>query len=343
MPANAYPHLVFATDATTLPRTDLESIVTQVFGDREPAPSVEQGPLQAIVHLGDYDFTLWYDDDSEGLPGRYADFAPTLKRRRISRCTTMIDLSGDADPDGMHAEDARVLTTALAEREGVYVFSEESKSFVGIDEADPFADTLEPTVGRPEDRVAQDAPAQAPAPAASEPAASEPTAGPVEPVEEPVGPSVAAPEVEVAPEPVDIDVEPETQLAMQEAPAPDATQLGADEPVVAQSVEMPPDAPVDGTPVEAAQDEAAQVEVAPVEAAPVEGEPAEGAQVDDAQGEAAQGEAAVGEAPAAPEAAPTPEVEPTPEPQAAPTAPQAPKTEEEKEGGFFKRLFGRRR
>ena len=52
MPANAYPHLVFATDATTLPRTDLESIVTQVFGDREPAPSVEQGPVQAIVHLG---------------------------------------------------------------------------------------------------------------------------------------------------------------------------------------------------------------------------------------------------------------------------------------------------
>ena len=128
MPANAYPHLVFATDATTLPRAELEPLVAQVFADAEPAPSVEQGPLQAIVRLGDYAFTLWYDDDSEGLPGRYGDFAPTLKRRRISKCTTMIDFSGDADPDGAHGDDApggagmltktaidRVVTAALDE------------------------------------------------------------------------------------------------------------------------------------------------------------------------------------------------------------------------------------
>ncbi|MDO5711460.1 MAG: hypothetical protein Q4P32_06955, partial [Micrococcales bacterium] len=147
MPANAYPHLVFATDATTLPRTELESLVTELFADRDPAPTIEQGPLQAIVRLGDYALTFWYDDDSEGLPQRYADYAPTLKRRRISKCTTMIDFSGDADPDGVHADDARRITDALGARSGVYVFSEAAKSFVGMDAADAFAQALEPTTG----------------------------------------------------------------------------------------------------------------------------------------------------------------------------------------------------
>ena len=140
MPANAYPHLVFATDAQTLPRTELEAVVAEVFAGREPAPTVEEGVLQATVRLGDYAFTFWYDDESEGLGERYASYAPTIRRRRISRCSTMIDASGDADPDGTHAADAEALMRALAARRGVYVFSEEAKAFVGMDEADPFAD-----------------------------------------------------------------------------------------------------------------------------------------------------------------------------------------------------------
>ena len=142
MPANAYPHLVFATDAQTLPRTELEAVVAEVFAGREPAPIVEEGALQAVVRLGDYAFTFWYDDESEGLGERYASYAPTIRRRRISRCSTMIDASGDADPDRAHAADADALMRALAARRGVYVFSEEAKAFVGMDEADPFADAV---------------------------------------------------------------------------------------------------------------------------------------------------------------------------------------------------------
>ncbi len=313
MPANAYPHLVFATDATTLPRTELESLVAEVFGDAEPAPSVEQGPLQAIVRLGDYAFTLWYDDDSEGLPGRYADFAPTLKRRRISKCTTMIDFSGEADPDGAHGEDARRLTEALAQRAGVYVFSEEAKAFVGMDEEDPFADTFEPTTGRPEERVEEqvEEPAAVSVPG-EEPvarSADEPLPGAAEEPTTQVAPPVPAPESEPLPE-------------FDTTPGEDPTRM--DEPIVAQSVEMPvpqsaPEEKVEAE-VEPAPEQPAP-DVAPVQPEPVEAQPE------------------LVEAPATPETRP----EPSPaRPQ--PAQPQkAAEEKEEKEGGFFKRLFGRRR
>ncbi len=277
MPANAYPHLVFATDADTLPRTELEPLVRELFSELDPAPTVEQGPLQAIVRLGEYAFTFWYDDDSEGLGGRYADYAPALNRRRISRCTTMIDLSGDADPDAGHAEDARRLTEALAAHPGVYVFSETAKAFVGLDTTDPFADALAPTTGTPQE------PATAP----------DPVVAP-----EPVATSEPEPAATAEPQ----DIEPDTLSAVQP------------EPAETESIEAEP------------------IEAEPIEAEPIEAEPIEAEQAEVVQPEL---EPAV-EPEQAPEPEPHPEAEPQPEPEAEPEPAR-------QEGGFFKKLFGRRR
>ncbi len=339
MPANAYPHLVFATDAQTLPRAELQGVVEQLFAAREPAVGVEQGSIQVVVRLGDYALTFWYDDDSEGLGERYAGFAPTLKRRRISRCTTMIDASGDADPDGAHAGDVAALMRALAQHPGVYVFSEEAKAFVGLDEEDPFAE-----------------PAPA-APAQVEPAAAQPAPAPIEPVQEQAQPVLAEPAhvepahvepAHVEPEPVENHPQPALEVPVATVPTEptEPTDVTGPTDLTGSAEPTEPSEPIEPTPAPAAEPaEPAAVAVEPEpESAPVvesvtsgTGAPVEPGPVEP---EPAQAETTPVET-APVETAPVEPVEPEPAPTPAQADPAA--AEPEKEGGFFKRLFGRRR
>lgn len=142
MAGNAYPHIVFAKTADVLPQQTLADLLTSLFPDAQ----VEQGEIKAQLTLEDYTYTFWYDDDAEGLGERYADYANPLRRKRVSRCTTMIDASGDVDPTGVRARDVHRIMAALAERDGVYVFSEETKRFVGMEyeDAAPVTSVVEP-------------------------------------------------------------------------------------------------------------------------------------------------------------------------------------------------------
>ncbi|WP_040157387.1 hypothetical protein [Mobilicoccus massiliensis] len=135
MAGNSYPYIIFAKDAEVLPQQVLADLLTGMF----PGVEVERGEIKAVLRLPDYAYTFWYDDDAEGLGDRYADFAAPLRRKRVTRCTTMIDASGEADTDGRHAEDVARVMAALAEREGVYVFSEETKRFLAMDYGDEAA------------------------------------------------------------------------------------------------------------------------------------------------------------------------------------------------------------
>jgi len=145
MAGNSYPHIIFAKDAQVLPQQALADELTGMF----PGAEVEQGEIKAVLRLPDFAYTFWYDDDADGLGERYADFAAPLRRKRVMRCTTMIDASGDADPDGAHAEDVARIMDALARRDGVYVFSEETKRFLGMDYED--APEAAPVVVAPAD------------------------------------------------------------------------------------------------------------------------------------------------------------------------------------------------
>lgn len=325
MAAHGYPHIVFAKDADTLPREQLRSILGELFPGE--GTRIEEGALQVELHLSEYTFTFWYDDEAEGLGGRYAEYAPTLRRRRISRCTTMIDLSGDPDPDGAHRGDADRITRTLAGVEGVYVFSEEAKAFVGMDEADPFEDA--PTGPVPVGTGLADAPAEAPEPATT------PAAEPIEPIEAPAPEPVEAP----LPEPV-------------ETPAPEPVEAPPPEPVETPLPE-PVETPATTEPVEPV--EPVEAPAAAAESPAAGGRPVEPVVVADSVRE--DESIVVHE----PEAAPEPErahraaaeeratepVEPAP---AAPAPAEEQRTEtetgaagEEKEKpGFFKRLFGRR-
>ena len=210
MAGSAYPHIVFATDEQTLPKADLETLLADLFSGREPPAVTRQGALEVVLDLGGYTFTFWYDDEAEGLGGRYALFAPPMKHRRISRCTTMIDFSGSADPSGEHAADADAIAGALAGRANTYVFSEATKTFVGLDYADPFAD---------------------PAPAA--PAVHE--------AHEPVVVVEPAPEPVVEPTPEPVFTSPEPPVVPEPEPAPEPTVVPSPEPPVVPEPEPTPE------------------------------------------------------------------------------------------------------
>lgn len=132
MAGNAYPHIVFAKSSETLPQQALADILVGLF----PEAQVEQGEIKAELTLEDYTYTFWYDDDADGLGDRYAEFAAPLRRKRVTRCTTMIDASGQEDPTGVRERDVARIMAALSERDGVYVFSEQTKRFVGMEYED---------------------------------------------------------------------------------------------------------------------------------------------------------------------------------------------------------------
>lgn len=204
MAGNAYPHIVFAKDETVLPREELEAMLQELFVEDRSAPGTSQDALSVVLRRGAderaYTFTFWYDDEAEGLGEHYADYAAPLRRRRITRCTTMIDFSGDADPDGSQAEAASRITNALAQREGVYVFSELAKRFVGMDYGDD-PTTTPTTVPTTEQEIAE--------PAAASPdygsAETGPGIGQPVPQTQPSAPPVELPTAQARPEPTPVD------------------------------------------------------------------------------------------------------------------------------------------
>ncbi|WP_208302870.1 hypothetical protein, partial [Dermatophilus congolensis] len=145
MAGSAHPHIIFTTTDTTLTKDKLETILGDLFTGHEPPPVTTTSVLNVTLSLGSYTFTFWYDDEAEGLGDRYAEYAPTLEQRRISRCTTMIDFSGDHDPANEHNEAARTIIEHLASLPDTYVFSEEKKTFIAMDYTDPFATPTEET------------------------------------------------------------------------------------------------------------------------------------------------------------------------------------------------------
>ncbi|WP_226346612.1 hypothetical protein [Agilicoccus flavus] len=203
MAGNAYPHIVFAKDADALPKERLGELVTHAIGG-----VATPGSINVVVDVDGYALTFWYDDDAEGLAERYADFLPeSARRRRLAACTTMIDASGDADPDRAHAAALDRVWDALAATECVWVFSEAAKRFVGLDYGDGTAAVPAPSevpvpldnepdpdlVEVPESGAYSPAPVWEPTPArpsTPEPAAPEPApaAEPVEPAASTLGP-----------------------------------------------------------------------------------------------------------------------------------------------------------
>ncbi|WP_168583352.1 hypothetical protein [Gephyromycinifex aptenodytis] len=259
MAGNAYPHIVFAKDETFLPRTELETLLQELFADDPMPPQTSQDALSVVLRrqlqdAAPYTFTFWYDDEAEGLGERYADYAAPIRRRRVTRCTTMIDFSGDTDESGSQAQAASLIVTTLAQREGVYVFSELDKRFVGMDYEDDL--TAAPaTSAPPVESVAAPEPAPSPfepAPAGADIQADTPVEQPVEPaaaaqapasaestpIIPPVGPdlSPAEPTSPTAPEAPSAPLEP----AVTATPAPSPAPTPTPEPVVVPAQQEQP-------------------------------------------------------------------------------------------------------
>lgn len=208
MATNGYPHLVFLT-----PDCGLDKEATaQLLRETLPGAAVEDKPLRLDAQLEGYTFSLWFED-AEGVADRYATYLPEGARRRwLSRCETMIDLHGGPDPEGAHAGQAQALVAALQAREGVEVFSEQTRRFVGMEYGDAAAASTE------------------------SPGAASLPAEPAEPVTQWV-PTVPEPAAAPSPAPVDVPAEQAT------APEPEATPVDvpAEQPEPAPAPE--PEAP----------------------------------------------------------------------------------------------------
>ena len=379
MAGSAYPHIVFATDEETLPKAELETLLGDLFVGHEPPPVTRQGALEVVLNLGEYAFTFWYDDEAEGLGGRYAMFAPAMKHRRISKCTTMIDFSGSADPDGTHAAHADTIATALAGRAGVYVFSEASKTFVAMDYADPFADPAPSGAASPvATPVAEEAAEEAapPVPAAGA-AAAEPAPVPEpEPAAAPTPPAAPAPAPKPAPAPprtygpsspfapaaawapparepqrprTSIGQVPTAPAASEET-APPIGRVPVSEPARPAPVGQVPTTPAPPKPVETPAPTQPAETPAPTQPAETPVPPATAAEVaEPAAGVGSGGERPTEERYTPPFTAPWPEPG-TPErserpqhPDSSPHSREETVEEPEEKKGVFKRMFGRRK
>lgn len=355
MPANSYPHMIFGTDAAELTKDSLAALLAETFAGRSTGSS--QTPLKLEFVCDDYPFTFWFED-AERVGEMYVDYLPEGTRRRpLTNASTVVDMSGAPDDDGRHADDADQIAQALARVDGVLVFSEASKRFVGLPYGDepvavPTLDADSPAAVIPSALPPEPEPALAPvepepAPAAADPeptpAAAEadkrPTAVPSRPEPVEAAPFDAAPSGDEA-------VPTESLGAHDEPVAPDASPVG--DLLVAEDDVIPPtpDEPTTAEPTPAERDAEIGTDAQPE----IDGE------VD-------------------PESAPAPTPEPSPEPsfesesepdpQPEPVGPglvpaatehaqdapsrqpvleSEPTTEGEPEqkGGFLKRLFGRR-
>ncbi len=184
MARNSYPHMVFVQPDAGLDKESLTEALTALF----PDGAVVARPLRLDLDLDGYVFSFWFEE-AEGVAEMYATYLPEGARRRwLSRCEAMIDFHGAPDPDGARADEALQIAAAMYDCDGVEVFSEDTKRFLGMDygEASPPAVEVAPEI--------EPAPAT---PATSPPAVE---VAP-EPEPAPATPATPPPAVEVAPEP----------------------------------------------------------------------------------------------------------------------------------------------
>ncbi len=213
MARNSYPHMVFIQPDAGL---DKESL-TEALGVLFPGANVQDRPLRLDLDLDGYVFSFWFEE-AEGVAEMYATYLPEGARRRwLSRCEAMIDFHGAPDANGTRAGDAEQIVAAMYDCDGVEVFSEEAKRFLGMDYGDEAAATPEPAAAPPSPAAAP-VPPPPPAPTATpEPAATpEPLATPEPtPFPAPQPPAPAAPTPSAVPEPL----APAAQQPRPEAPA----------------------------------------------------------------------------------------------------------------------------
>jgi len=321
--ASAYPHMIFATEAAGLDKDRLVALLDEAV----PGGSTEQTALKLTWTRDGYAYTYWFED-ADRVGEMYADYLPEGARRRpVINATTVIDMSGAADASGEHAGEARGIVEHLAAQDGVHVFAEATKRFVGMSYGDEPAPEPTPTA-----TAATEPASVTPEPVQPEPVVevAEPTTGDFgepgirvdEPSEDEVVAQPTTPEPAAAPEhqPGDFG-EPGIRV---DEPSEDLvdTHPAAPEPAAASAPAPSPEPQPAPTPVEPIAPEP-QVAPEPVAPEPVLPEPE-----------------------IAPE--PTPSPEPTPEPQPLPRAepiaqPEPiPAPEPVPEKGFLKKLFGRR-
>ena len=238
MARNSYPHMVFIQPDAGL---DKESL-TEALGVLFPGANVQDRPLRLDLDLDGYVFSFWFEE-AEGVAEMYATYLPEGARRRwLSRCEAMIDFHGAPDANGTRAGDAEQIVAAMYDCDGVEVFSEEAKRFLGMDYGEvpaatpeaPAAATVPPP---PPEPAAAPQPAATPQPTpAPQPAAMpEPTPFPA-----PQPPAPAAPTPSALPQPL----APAAQQARPEAPAfPARTPAPWAEPAVPSVPPPPPSVP----------------------------------------------------------------------------------------------------
>ncbi|WP_392467900.1 hypothetical protein ACF3NS_03815 [Arsenicicoccus cauae] len=334
--ASAYPHMIFATEAAGLDKDRLVALLDEAV----PGGSTEQTALKLTWTRDGYAYTYWFED-ADRVGEMYADYLPEGARRRpVINATTVIDMSGAADASGEHADEARGIVEHLAAQDGVHVFAESTKRFVGLSYGDE--------------------PAPEPAPTAT--AATEPASVTPEPVQPDPVVEVAEPTAGDFGEPgLRVDEPSEDELAYPTAPEPAAASAPAPSPEpepaptpvepIASEPEVTPE-PVVPEPVlpepEIAPEPPVQPERIPGQLPSTpEPTPTPHPLPDEEPAPTPGPEPALSPEPApAPE--PTPSPEPTPEPQPLPRAepiaqPEPiPAPEPVPEKGFLKKLFGRR-
>lgn len=132
MVSNGYPHMVFVQPDAGLDKESLAVFLEGLFPDAD----VTDKPLRVDMELGGYLFSFWLEE-AEGVAERYATYLPEGARRRwLSRCASMIDLHGQPDPERTHEAKARRIVEALQAQDGIEVFSEETRRFLGMDYGD---------------------------------------------------------------------------------------------------------------------------------------------------------------------------------------------------------------
>lgn len=334
----SYPHMIFASESAELTKDKLVDIVTAALRDDDLTS--EQSALKAVVARRGYPFTFWFED-ADRVGEMYVDYLPEGARRRpIINAATVVDMSGTDDPDGEHADAAGAIVGALAATDGVWVFAEATKRFVGMAYGD---EPAVPPVGAPTPEPAV-SPAPAPTP---EPAATPQPAPSPEPV--------PTPEPSPSPEPV-----PTPEPVPAPEPVAETTPQPVAEPVASEprgDIGAPPVEPV---PVQVPTSEPTPVgrgdlgDPGDIGAAPVtepDGPlwvPPTREEIEHPVVERPAGDLGAPPEPSALVPAQVSTSEPAPEqPRSAdatptPAAPE-PEQPQQEETGFFKRFFGRRR
>ncbi|MEP7161746.1 MAG: hypothetical protein ABI746_11690, partial [Dermatophilaceae bacterium] len=141
MARNSYPHMVFVQPDAGLDKESLTEALSALF----PDGAVVARPLRLDLDVDGYVFSFWFEE-AEGVAEMYATYLPEGARRRwLSRCEAMIDFHGAPDPHGERAGDAVRIASAMYDCDGVEVFSEDTKRFLGMDYGEASAPAAQAT------------------------------------------------------------------------------------------------------------------------------------------------------------------------------------------------------